>query len=134
MKKAIIFFVVIFSFSLSASAANPKMSADTTATIIVHIGFGSGMGQGNRSAQETPIQAYIQTVGNDGFIVLYITRNIGMIDISITNNTTADIIQGEIDGYIGFYTIPINAVQGLYSIVFTLSNGMVYYGDFSLYY
>lgn len=77
-----------------------------------------------------PIAAYY-----DGFmtaIVVSFNDNIGVVETTITNLETGEIIITPVDAYAAPVLIPISGDEGQYSIFFELSNGVEFYGHFEL--
>ena len=84
----------------------------------------------NRAPAYIPISAFYDRFM--GTIVVSFSRNIGLIETTITNMNTGETVEGEIDAYEAPIFIPISNTNGVYYINFILSSGTRYIGSFEL--
>lgn len=119
-----ILMVCIVSFSLSA-ALSPEGG-----TIIIQPGNQSSTTIPNRTPALIPISAYL-----DGFtstVFVSFSDDLGDVDTEITNLYTGETQCEVVDAYYSTVAIPITGEAGLYSIVFTLSSGSEFIGEFEI--
>ena len=80
-----------------------------------------------RTPMETPIAAEME--GNTLYISF--TGNLGIVDYELENQSTNEIVSDQVEGT-GLVLIPFSGDPGSYTITFTLSNGVQFYGEFAL--
>lgn len=87
-------------------------------------------GQTHRAPAFIPMQAYY-----DGFLTsvcVQFLQNIGDVEVTITNLSTGDYVNYNVDSSTGGVFLPISGVEGTYRIVFLLSSGVGYEGEFEI--
>ena len=87
-------------------------------------------GQTHRAPAFIPIQAYY-----DGFLTsvcVQFLQNIGDVDVTITNLSTGDYVNYDVDSSTGGTMLPISGEVGTYRIVLLLSSGAGYEGEFAI--
>lgn len=65
---------------------------------------------------------------------LYATfpENIGSVTVEIENQTTGEYTQTVVNSAVGSAIFPISGNAGFWTIIFSLSDGTVYFGEFTL--
>lgn len=87
-------------------------------------------GRTHRAPAYIPIQAYYD--GLFASIYVQFLQNIGDVDVTITNLSTGDYVNYDIDTSIGGTLLPISGEMGIYRIVFHLASGTEYEGQFAI--
>lgn len=82
----------------------------------------------NRVPALIPIEAYYD--GNMSSIVISFTRNLGDVDVLVTNMGAGEFIETTINAAHAPAVIPVSGADGLYTIDFILSTGASYFGSF----
>lgn len=129
MKKIFLLLVVLFSCA-------PLMSAQTGGgddPIIIFVG--SGGNEGGASGIHAPIQIPIQAAYYSSLstIMVNFLYDLGSVSVETENETTGEYAQTIINATQGFHPFLISGTEGHWSITFTLSNGVVYFGEFNIY-
>mgnify|MGYP002624820047 CR=1 FL=1 len=125
----LIILAMLNGISCMASDAAPVAECDTSTIIL---SGGSGMGGGNRSPQAVPFGASLYSVRAQTIILVTFITDLGTVDVEITNHTTGDYLQGELNAVPGTQSIPISGTPGWYTITFILPDGRIYEGEFDL--
>ena len=87
-------------------------------------------GQTHRAPAFIPMQAYY-----DGFLTsvcVQFLQNIGDVEVTITNLSTGDYVNYNVGSSTGGVFLPISGVEGTYRIVFLLTSGVEYEGEFEI--
>lgn len=87
-------------------------------------------GLNHRSPETTPISACYEDFISS--VCMTFSQNLGVLDITITNLTDGTYADFEIDSSLGSAILPISGVEGFYTIVIVLANGVEYVGQFEL--
>ena len=83
-----------------------------------------------RSPSLVPISAsYVESLS---CILVYFKYDMGEVDYDLVNITTSNTVSGTIDSDSGSQVIMMSGDAGCYSITFTLSSGVQYYGEFEI--
>lgn len=82
----------------------------------------------NRAPALIPIEAYYD--GNMSSIVISFTRNLGDVDVLVTNMGAGEFIETTINAAHAPAVIPVSGADGLYTIDFILPTGASYFGSF----
>lgn len=77
-----------------------------------------------------PISAAFYTTPS--VIEVQFLMDLGYVSVEIENQTTSEYTQTVVNSAAGLAIFPISGNSGLWTITFSLSNGMVYYGEFTL--
>ncbi|MCM1502221.1 MAG: DUF3244 domain-containing protein [Bacteroidales bacterium] len=85
---------------------------------------------GHRAPEKIPIVAYYDSFLNG--IAITFTRDLGNIEVNVTNHTTGEYLEGTMNAAAGVTMLPISGDEGYYTLTFTLSGGKVYEGKFEL--
>ncbi len=124
------FFLILISV---AFALNAVADANTERKIDVKIGPKDSHGKiehSHRAPAKIPIEAYYDSFLNG--LAITFTRDLGNIEVNVTNHTTGEYLEGTMDAAAGVTMLPISGDEGYYTITFTLSNGKVYEGEFEI--
>lgn len=129
MKKIFLLLVVLFSCA-------PLMSAQTGGgddPIIIFVG--SGGNEGGASGIHAPIQIPIQAAYYSSLstVMVNFLHDMGSVSVEIENETTGAYMQTTINATHGVHPFLITGAAGHWTVTFTLSNGMVYVGEFDIY-
>ncbi len=84
-------------------------------------------GQVPRTPAVVPISAMV----NGSTLYVTFTGDLGDVDYELVNLDTAEIVSDQVEGT-GLVLIPFSGDPGSYTITFTLSNGVQFYGEFAL--
>ena len=77
-----------------------------------------------------PIAAYYDPFTTS--VVISFNANIGYVETTITNQYSGESYLDTINAYGSPVFVPITGAEGLYTILFELANGNMYYGEFEL--
>ena len=130
MERKNIFLILVLALFVMTGTANYAL-AQCDSVSFSQTG-NSGLGGGNRSPQAVPFGASLYTVGAQTIILVTFTSGLGTVDVEITNHTTGDYLQGELNAVPGTQSIPISGTPGWYTITFILPDGRIYEGEFDL--
>lgn len=98
--------------------------------VIVVISNGNDMfSGGNRGSGIVPISGYADTTG--GFVSLYFAQPCGMVQISFSNISDGSHYSTLVNGS-GPVVIPLVLSPGSWTVTFTLGDGTVYIGEFTI--
>lgn len=126
MKKILMF--VIAAFMLAVSFQNLYAVHDRDPEIIILPANYPETPIPNRNL--VPIAAYYNETLSS--IVVSFNSDIGNVEMTITNQVTDEIIRETINAFLNPIVVPFLNSTGVYSIVFELSNGEIYSGEFEL--
>ncbi len=84
---------------------------------------------GNRAPAVVPINGYVDSLTD--VVVLNFTQSCGVVQISFNNLSDGSYYSTSINGT-GTVIIPIGLSSGSWTVTFTLSNGDVYIGIFTI--
>lgn len=87
-------------------------------------------GQTHRAPAFIPIRAYY--AGSFTSVCVQFLQNIGDVDVTITNLSTGDYVDYDVDSSTGGTLLPISGEVGSYRIVFLLASGAGYEGEFEI--
>jgi hypothetical protein len=118
---ALLFSIVVY--------AEPKAAADTVVVIVEEIG------PGQAHPPKAPAIIPVDCVYSASFSALIVNSffNLGIVFVEIENQTTGEHSQSFINVLTGTTYLPISGSAGNWRIRFTLSDGLVYLGLFSIY-
>lgn len=85
----------------------------------------------NPNAPRTPVVVPISAMVLGSTVYVAFTDNLGDVDYELENLSTGELVSDQIVGT-GVVLIPFSGDSGDYTISFTLSNGVQFYGEFSL--
>lgn len=106
------------------------MHADGDETDIIIGEVGSGGGTIFHAPALVPIQAlYYPSLSTIYVNFLY---DLGTVSVEIENETTGAYSQSVINATQGVHPFLISGASGHWTITFTLSNGVVFYGEFTI--
>ncbi len=115
-------------------AATARLYAETAKTqsegapvVIIIKKPGNPISDAPRSPEVVPISAMVN--GNTLYVTF--TGDLGDVDYELVNLDTAEIVSDQVEGT-GLVLIPFSGDPGSYTITFTLSNGVQFYGEFTL--
>ena len=122
---------LLLSFCLLASAGTAEASVIPTndgdpIPIIIDDDQGPF---GNRSPLTIPISGYVDT--NMNIVFISFSYPCGMVSIFFSNLSTGDYFNTNVNGT-GTAIIPVELSSGFWKITFTLSDGAVYIGNFTI--
>lgn len=83
------------------------------------------------TAPRTPAVVPISAMVNGSTLYVTFTGDLGDVDYELVNLDTAEIVSDQVEGT-GLVLIPFSGDPGSYTITFTLSNGVQFYGEFAL--
>lgn len=129
MKKIFLLFVVLLSCA-------PLMSAQTGGGDDPEIIFvGEGGNGGSSPIIRTPALIPIQAAYYSSLSTIYVDflYDLGSVSVEIENETTGEYSQTIINATQGLHPFFISGTEGHWTITFTLSNGVVYFGEFDIY-
>ena len=96
------------------------------------IGSGPSGTGGGRSITTNELRVeYVNLFGN-GFLIVTVQSDLGLVDFIVTNNDTGEYLVGEFNARSGSYPIPISNSPGHYRAVFMLPDGRFYEKEFTL--
>ena len=82
-------------------------------------------------APRTPAVVPISAMVNGSTLYVTFTGDLGLVDYELDNLNTTELVTDQIEGT-GLVLIPFSGDSGSYTITFTLSNGVQFYGEFTL--
>ena len=83
------------------------------------------------TAPRTPAVVPISAMVNGSTLYVTFTGDLGLVDYELDNLNTTELVTDQIEGT-GLVLIPFSGDSGSYTISFTLSNGVQFYGEFTL--
>ena len=129
MKKHFILRVLAFAAIALAGISHESTAQDSDSLFVE--GGGSGTG-GGRSITTNELRVeYVNLFGN-GFLIVTVQSDLGLVDFIVTNNDTGEYLVGEFNARSGSYPIPISNSPGHYRAVFMLPDGRFYEKEFTL--
>jgi len=121
--------ILLLTLLVSLSSFAVQSPIDST-NIVIKPGDEKETHYPNRGVIDVPITAYF-----DGFtstVFISFSNDLGDVDTEITNLYTSETQYEVVDAYDSPVAIPITGTSGLYSLVFTLSSGAQYIGEFEI--
>lgn len=114
-------FLLVCVFT-AVAAVSAKASIDIVAPSdsIDLIGGGSGTG-GGRGLFTNDLQVFVFDFNGTKLVVVTVQSNLGTVDFTITNHSTGEYLDGELNAQPGSYPIPISGTSGLWTAVFYFS-------------
>lgn len=94
--------------------------------IIITPGNGS---LGNRSPEVIPISGYVDTILN--MVSLSFSSSCGTVRITFNNLSTSDYYETSVNGT-GNVLLPVALSAGSWYVTFSLTNGVMYIGEFTI--
>ena len=126
MKRFILTSFLLVAFLATAEASSVMVAPNDSLDFI-----GSGTG-GGRSITTNELRVeYVNLFGN-GFLIVTVQSDLGLVDFIVTNNDTGEYLVGEFNARSGSYPIPISNSPGHYRAVFMLPDGRFYEKEFTL--
>ena len=98
--------------------------------ITIPIEEGGSNGSGPTFRGPTPMSCVLHQTTS--VIEVYFLNDLGSVSVEIENQTTGEYSQTQVNAQAGPMFFPITHTTGLWSIVFTLENGIQYFGEFIL--
>lgn len=126
-----LFFLFAALSVLSAFPLPAQPAGDGTTTIILTT---EGGANNSGPTYHAPAFVPIQTSYTPSFssVLAYYLCDLGLVCVKIENLTTGDFFQSNVNALAGLMVFPISGASGLWTITFTLPNGIVYIGHFDL--
>lgn len=123
-----IFFTLCLACSFARLDAR-NCTADDNPVPIVIVTEDEDLSGGNRGTGIVPISGYADTTG--GFVSLYFAQPCGMVQISFSNFSDGSHYSTLVNGS-GPVVIPLVLSTGSWTVTFTLGDGTVYIGEFTI--
>lgn len=82
----------------------------------------------HRDATQVPITCTVA----DSYLEVTFLSNLGSVSVEIENQTTGEYTQTSVNSAISPAIFPISGNAGFWTITFTLPDGTVYYGEFTI--
>lgn len=116
---------------LSILLSSVSLLADENQFIPIHVLDDTVVtGHTHRNLDYVPMQAYYDAF--TASVCVTFLENLGNVDIIIENAVSGDYGEYHVDSNQGAMFLPINGDEGLYSIIFSLANGVEYEGLFEI--
>ena len=84
----------------------------------------------HRDPSQIPIACFLE---EDLYLLVNYSIDLGSVSIEIENLTTGEYSQTQVNALAGPMVFPISGTAGHWTITFTLSSGVVYYGEFTIF-
>lgn len=126
MKKSLALLFLIISAAIALG--NPSQDPDNPLPIpIGNLGADTG---GSRAPILIPIECYYYPSLSS--VLACFQYSIGTVDIAVKNLDSGAVSNQNVNGTAGIHMIAVSNSPGLYSITFTLSDGSVYGGTYTI--
>lgn len=123
--KRIVLVLLFFCLTITKSWSAEEDSQYIPITVLDNTGE---TGRTHRSMMFIPMEAYYDA--NTLSVYVQFLQDIGCVDITILNKCTGNYTEYKTDSCMGVASLSISGDEGDYSIVFLLSNGVIYEGVF----